>query len=143
MSPLKSAAASVIIQKLIERHLAQRHAPGEKLLRGLALVMVFAAGILLMVAGYRWLTVHFDPVQAPALAALVIFTVGLAIWAVAASMVKQRPDPLHNVEQKVMQVAKDLLADVEGDLGTSIKDHPRAAVSVAALVGFLLARRLL
>lgn len=143
MSPLKSAAASVILQKLIERHLERRSAPGEKLLRGLALLMVLMACILLMVAGYRWLDAHFNPVEAPALAALVVFVVGLAVWAVAESLVNQRPDPLQNAEQKVMQAAKDIFADVESDLGGSIKEHPRAALSVAAVIGFLLARRLL
>ena len=143
MSPLKSAAASVILQKLIERHLERRAVPGEKLLRGLACLMAAVGCILLMIAGYRWLDTHFNPVQAPALAALVVFVIGLATWAVAASLVGNRPDPLQNAEQKVMQAAKDLFADVESDLGGSIKDHPRAAVSVAAIIGFLLARRLL
>lgn len=144
MSPLKSVAISVILQKLAERHLQHHSSPGEKLLRGLAVVMGFTAVVLLMVAGYRWLSLRFDPIQTPALAALVVVVAGLAFWAVASSLKKAPPaDPLHDVEQKVMQAAKDMFADIEGDLGTSIKDHPRAALSVAALVGFLLARKIL
>jgi hypothetical protein len=42
-----------------------------------------------------------------------------------------------------VQTAKDMFSDIEGDIGDSIKDHPRAAMSVAALIGFLLARKIL
>ncbi len=143
MSPLKSMAASLVLQKLASLQMEKRHAPGEKLLRALSLILILAAFVLLMVAGYRWLSLRFDPVQAPALAAGVALVISLAIWAIASSLVKPPANPAQEMEEKVIQAAKDLFADVEGDLGKSIKDHPRAAMSVAALAGFLLARKLL
>jgi hypothetical protein len=136
-------AASLVLQKLMALHLEKRSNPGEKLLRGLAVVLVFAAFILLMVAGYRWLSLRFDPIEAPALAALVALVISLAVWAIASSLKPPPANPAQDVEEKVLQTAKDLFSDVETDLGKSVKDHPRAAVSVAALAGFLLARKLL
>jgi hypothetical protein len=143
LSPLKSAAASIIVQKLVERHMERRSPPGQKFLRILALTLVLTSFVLLMIAGYRWLALHFDPIQAPALAAAIVLVTSCALWLIAGSLVPPRASPVQDVEQKVIQTAKDIFADLEGDLGQSVKEHPRAAMSVAALVGFLLARRLL
>ena len=143
MSPLKSAAVSMILQKMMSHQMTPRVSAGEKLLRGLAVAFLLTAIVLLMVAGYRWLGTRFDPIQTPALAAVVVLAAAGALWMIASSLVAPRNNPVLDVEQKVIQTAKDLFADVEGDLGAGIKDHPRAAASIAALVGFLLARRIL
>lgn len=143
MSSIKTVAASVILQKLIEHGLERRSPPGQKALRMLAGVLVLTALILLMIAGYRWLSVHFDPIEAPALAAAFVLAMGCVIWAIAASLAPRPVIPAQEIEHKVVQAAKDMFSNIEGDIGDSIKDHPRAAMSVAALIGFLLARRIL
>jgi hypothetical protein len=143
MSTLGSIAGQLVVQMVANGYIARPRAKGEIL----ALVIAGLSGIAFLIfgiiAGYRWLATTYGPDMAPALAAGGAFLFFVAACVAASVQARRRRRFVNNVEDKIAQALKDFSATAEKDVEKMAGDNPKAAIALASLAGFLLARRLL
>lgn len=110
----------------------------------IAVIVISTIGICFLLTGlYMYLATIMPPYQVCLIMGAVILALGLAILAsriFAIYMIKRK---INKTVKELYNDTKDILATVTDELKKPIQENPKLAMSIAAIVGFILVRKFL